>query len=85
MARGTIARLIRSHGYIFILGDNGYELFFLRKELRGIPYDSLREGQHIEFARVRALASEAYQNGGSEEVFQCYITPGARYPSLISL
>ena len=49
MARGTITRLIRSHGHVFILGDNGYELFFLRKELRGTPYESLREGQRVEF------------------------------------
>jgi len=49
MAKGTITRLIRSHGHVFILGDNGYELFFLRKELRGTPYESLREGQHVEF------------------------------------
>ena len=49
MARGTITRLIRSHGYVFILGDNGYELFFLRKELSGVHYESLKEGQRVEF------------------------------------
>jgi len=49
MARGTIVRLVRSHGHIFVLMDNGYELFFLRHELRGTAYESLREGQRVEF------------------------------------
>ena len=49
MARGTITRLIRSHGHVFILSDDGHELFFLRNELRGTAYESLREGQHVDF------------------------------------
>lgn len=48
-ARGTITRLIRSHGHIYILRDDGYELFFLREDLRGTHYESLRERQHVEF------------------------------------
>ena len=53
MARGTITRLIRSHGYFYIRRDDGYELFFLRSELKGEPYQSLREGQHVEFEVTR--------------------------------
>jgi len=49
MARGTIVRLVRSHGHIFILMDDGYELFFLRHELRGTSYESLKEGQRVAF------------------------------------
>ena len=49
MARGTIVRLVRSHGHIFILMDYGYELFFLRHELRGTAYESLKEGQRVAF------------------------------------
>jgi cold shock CspA family protein len=49
MAKGTLIRLVRSHGHIFILMDDGYELFFMRHELRGTAYESLREGQRVEF------------------------------------
>ena len=49
MAKGTIIRLVKSHGHIFILKDDGYELFFLRYELRGTAYESLREGQRVAF------------------------------------
>ena len=53
MARGTITRLIRSHGYFCILPDDGYELVVLRRQLKGMPYESLKEGQRVEFEVTR--------------------------------
>lgn len=61
MAKGTIGRLIRGRGFGFIQTDDGYKLFFQRSELRGVSYDSLREGQRVEFEVTRGL-------GGSREV-----------------
>jgi cold shock CspA family protein len=49
MARGTIRRLIKDRGYGFIQGKGGEDLFFHRSELQGVDYDSLGEGQEVEF------------------------------------
>ena len=49
MAKGTIARLIRDRGYGFIATEDGKDIFFHRTGLRGLTFDSLREGQSVEF------------------------------------
>jgi CspA family cold shock protein len=49
MARGTIRRLVKDRGYGFIQGEEGEDLFFHRSELQGMDYDSLGEGQEVEF------------------------------------
>ncbi len=61
MAKGTMGRLIRGRGFGFIRRDGGYELFFQRRELRGVSYDSLREGQRVEF-------EVTWTSGGGREV-----------------
>ncbi len=49
MATGTIKRLVRERGFGFILGADGVELFFHRSALQGEAFDSLTEGQAVEF------------------------------------
>jgi len=48
MPKGTI-RLISDRGFGFIRTAEGKDLFFYRKELEGVDYDSLREGKEVEF------------------------------------
>ncbi len=49
MANGTIRRLITERGFGFIQTVEGKDLFFHRSELQNVDYDSLREGQQVEF------------------------------------
>ena len=49
MPKGTIKRLILDRGFGFIKREQGVDLFFHRKELEGVDYSSLREGQEVEF------------------------------------
>ena len=48
MAKGTIRRLM-DRGFGFIKTEDETDLFFHRKELEGVDYDSLREGKEVEF------------------------------------
>ena len=49
MATGTIKRLVRDRGFGFILGSDGTELFFHRSALQGEGFETLTEGQAVEF------------------------------------
>ena len=49
MAKGTIRRLITGRGYGFITTEEGKDLFFHSTGLQGVTYDSLTEGQKVEF------------------------------------
>lgn len=48
MPGGTI-KLISDRGFGFIRTAEGKDLFFHRKELEGVHYDSLGEGKEVEF------------------------------------
>ena len=48
MARGAI-KLTSDRGFGFVRTAEGKDLFFHRKELEGVDYDSLREGREVEF------------------------------------
>jgi len=50
MPKGTIRRLM-DRGYGFIKGEKEEDLFFHRSELQGTEYESLREGQQVEFEK----------------------------------
>ncbi len=50
MARGTIAKIM-DRGFGFIKQDEGGDLFFHRNELDGVEFNSLREGQEVEFEK----------------------------------
>ena len=49
MHRGRIIRLITDRGYGFIRTEQGEELLFPYRQLEGVDYNSLREGQQVEF------------------------------------
>jgi CspA family cold shock protein len=49
MASGTIKRLAREKGFGFIRDDGGQEWFFHRSSLQGVSFDTLQEGQRVNF------------------------------------
>jgi CspA family cold shock protein len=49
VAKGTIRRLMRDRGYGFIMTEDGKDIFFHRTALRDLRFDSLKEGQSLEF------------------------------------
>ena len=48
MTKGTIRRLVTDRGYGFIQTEEG-DLFFHRNDLIGVAYETLTEGQQVEF------------------------------------
>ncbi len=50
MAKGTIARLM-DRGFGFIKTEDETDLFFHSNELEGVEFNSLREGQEVEFEK----------------------------------
>ena len=47
--KGEIKTLIRGRGYGFIMAEDGREIFFHETGLIDIEYDSLEQGQQVEF------------------------------------
>ncbi len=47
--QGTIKRLVRDRGFGFIRSADGQEVFFHRTSLQDLNFDSLREGEKVEF------------------------------------
>lgn len=47
--KGKIKRLIRERGFGFISAENGSEVFFHRSALQSINFDTLEEGDNVEF------------------------------------
>jgi cold shock protein len=52
MPQGKIKKLIVDKGFGFIEGERG-ELFFHRSEVKGTPFESLREGQAVSYTEGR--------------------------------
>ncbi len=50
MAKGTIARLM-DRGFGFIKTEDGTDLFFHRNDLEGVEFNSLSQGQEVEFEK----------------------------------
>lgn len=49
MATGTIKKLVSDKGFGFITTDRG-DLFFHHSAVEGTQFESLREGQEVEFS-----------------------------------
>ncbi len=49
MTKGTVKKLIRNRGFGFISAEDGREIFFHRNELVKGDFDSLNEGDALEF------------------------------------
>ena len=52
MSQGTIKKLISDKGFGFIEGDRG-ELFFHHSAVEGTTFETLREGQAVEYTEGR--------------------------------
>ena len=52
MSQGTIKKLVSEKGFGFIAGDNG-ELFFHHSAVEGVAFETLREGQSVEYTEGR--------------------------------
>lgn len=48
-SKGRIKKMVRDRGFGFIRGDDGKEVFFHRSGLGGSDYDSLNEGDNVEY------------------------------------
>jgi CspA family cold shock protein len=49
MATGPVVRLVRDRGFGFIRTDDGSEIFFHHSTLPAGVFDTLTEGQQLEF------------------------------------
>jgi CspA family cold shock protein len=49
MSNGVIRRLIRDRGFGFIASGGGKVIFFHRRQLRGVEFRLLREGQSVSY------------------------------------
>ena len=49
MARGPIIRIIRDRGFAFVRAENGAEVFMHHSALPRGVFDTLQEGQEVEF------------------------------------
>ena len=47
--KGKIKRLIRGRGFGFLSAEDGTEVFFHRSALEGMNFDTLEEGDSVEF------------------------------------
>ncbi len=78
MPKGTIRRLM-DRGYGFIKTEQEEDLFFHRNDLEGVEFNSLNEGQEVEFdmgqgrdgrpqaVKVRLAETQAKEEAGDEE------------------
>ncbi len=48
-SKGRIKKMVRDRGFGFIRGEDGKEVFFHRSGLGGSEYDSLNEGDNVEY------------------------------------
>ena len=61
MPQGTIKKLISDKGFGFIQGERG-ELFFHHSAVEGVSFDSLQEGQTVEFDEGRGPKGPRAEN-----------------------
>ena len=47
--QGTVKRVIRDRGFGFIRSAEGREIFFHRSSLESLDFDTLKEGDAVEF------------------------------------
>ena len=78
MLKGTIRRIM-DRGFGFIKTDDETDIFFHRNDIEGVEFNSLSEGQEVEFekgqgrdgrpraVRVRLTETQAGDNSGNED------------------
>jgi len=70
-AKGKIKKMVRDRGFGFIRGDDGKEVFFHRSGLNGSDYDSLAEGDAVEYViqeGPRRARAEHERSVGAEAI-----------------
>ena len=78
MPKGTIRRLM-DRGFGFIKTEDETDIFFHRNDLEGVEFNSLSEGQEVEFEKgqgrdgrpqankVRLTETQASDDGGDDQ------------------
>jgi len=78
MPKGTIKKLT-DRGFGFIKTEDETDLFFHRNDLEGVEFDSLSEGQEVEFeqgqgregrpaaVKVKLAETQASDDGGDDQ------------------
>ncbi len=61
MPQGTIKKLISEKGFGFIEGERG-ELFFHHSAVQDTPFESLREGQQVDYTEGRGPKGPRAEN-----------------------
>jgi len=52
VAKGAIRRLLEQRGFGFIETESGHYIFFHCSDVLHVPFETLREGQAVEFTLV---------------------------------
>lgn len=60
-SKGTIARMIRDRGFGFIRDEQGEEIFFHATSVQNGSFDTLSEGQQVEYERARDPRGRGYR------------------------
>ncbi len=61
MSQGTIKKLVSEKGFGFIEGERG-ELFFHHTSVEGVSFETLREGQAVEYSEGRGPKGPRAEN-----------------------
>ena len=61
MSQGTIKKLVSDKGFGFIAGERG-ELFFHHSAVEGAAFETLREGQTVEYTEGRGPKGPRAEN-----------------------
>ena len=75
--RGKIKKMVRDRGFGFIRGDDGKEVFFHRSGLNAADYDSLSEGDTVEY-----VVQEGPRGARAENVRQAALTEATASPAV---
>jgi len=77
MPKGTIRRLVADRGFGFVRTEQREDLFFHRSDVQGVDFNSLREGQQVEFevgqgpdGSCAAKVTLAHPEGGTVDVYR---------------
>ena len=68
--RGKVKKMVRDRGFGFIRGEDGKEVFFHRSGLNAAEYDSLSEGDDVEYVvqeGPRGARAENVKHAGASE------------------
>jgi CspA family cold shock protein len=78
--KGKIKKVVRDRGFGFIRGDDGKEVFFHRSGLNAADYDSLSEGDNVEYVvqeGPRGARAENVRQAGGEEAAALSAAPAS--------